>query len=170
MGVTTYAGRTRRALLHKSNSTYWCAIGRTTAWDVESAPPSPSPGATNIDEAIVFVLPSVVSLCKPVDTGEDVTVNGQGYAFVADVDAMTEGARFLYLKTVYNPADGIPTANFRQNAVFTELEPAAGYENNQWLAPINVSDVGVLEYLSNHLERSLGVGEQRVIETIIEFR
>lgn len=170
MGVTTYKGRTRRALMHKTNSTYWCAIGRTTAWDIEAAPPSPSPGAVNIDEAIVFVAPTVVSLCRPVDVDEDVTVNNQGYEFVADEDAMADGARFLYLKTIFNPADGIPIANYRQNAIFTELVPAAGYENNQWLAPINVSDVGVMEYLSNHLERSLGVGELRVIETILEFR
>lgn len=170
MGVTSYRARARRALLHKQNSTYWVAIGRTTPWPNEDSPPLPSPGTNDIEEAIVFVRPQLVSLAKAVLADGDVEIDGQQFAFVADEDAVAEAGRFLYIKAVFNPADGIPTANFRQRAVFTELAPAAGHELDQWLAPANVSARGVMEYLAHTTMRSLGPGEQRVIELVIEFR
>lgn len=170
MGTTTYTGRARRALLHKQHSTYWVAIGRTTDWPEENSPPEAAPGATDIEEAIVFVRPQLVSLAKAVLSDGDVDIDGQQFRFVADEDAVAEAGRFLYIKAVFNPADGIPTANFRQRAVFTELVPAAGHELDQWLAPANVNHRGVLEYVANTTLRSLGPGEQRVIELVIEFR
>ena len=88
MAITTYRGRARRAWLNKTHSVYWLAVGRTTPWTDEYAPPSPSPGYGDIQEAIVFTKAEFVSLCKIVTTGSDVTVKGQTYAYVADEDGI----------------------------------------------------------------------------------
>ena len=39
MGVTSYKKRAKLALLDKTNSVFWVAIGRTSEWPNESAPP-----------------------------------------------------------------------------------------------------------------------------------
>jgi len=170
MDVTPYVDRARTARLHKQNSVYWAAIGRTTPWPDEENPPSASPGATDIEEAIVFVRPQTVSLVKTVTSGEDVIVSGQKYAFVADEDAIAEGARFIYFKIILDPASGMPTGNYRQKAIFTDLVPAAGHEADLWLAPANVASRGVLGRISNTPVRSFGPGEQRMFELIRTFQ
>ena len=170
MAVTTYAGRARRALLHKTNSTYWMAIGRTTAWDDEENPPDPSPSATAIEEPIVYVTPTSVSLCKVVSSGEDVTHLGTKYAFVADEDAIDEGARFLYMLGRFDPTSGQPYDTFRQVALYSNLTPSTGHESDSWLAPANVDDAGLLEYLDNDVSTIMTDTRLEVIEIMIEFR
>lgn len=170
MGVTTYQGRSRRALLNKQNSTYWVGIGRTTAWDNESNPPSPSPSASGIEEAIVFKKPSIVSLCKTVASGGDFTHLSQDYAYVDDADAIADGARYLYLSTTFDPSSGEPYGDFRQVGVFSNITPATGYESATYLAPANVTASGVLEYLDNTTVATMGPTRQEVIEIVIEYR
>ena len=170
MASSSYDGRTRRARLHKVNSTYWVAIGRTTPWDDENKPPDWEPAGHTIDEPIVYVRPAMVSLCKIVASGEDVSIRGQKYAFVADANAQVEQARFLYVRAVFNPALGMPVAGYRQRAIYTELVTTAGHEEDQWLAPENVSMPGIIEYCENSVLRSLTSGEQRVIEIVLEFK
>lgn len=168
-GVATYEGRIKRALNMKTDSVLWCAVGHTAVWPGEPDPPDEDPATTAIDTPIVYVKPSSVSLCKAVESGGDVTIEGQQYEFVADVDAYTEGARFLYLTTTFDP-DIHPYANFRQFGVYSDLTPSVGHENDDWLAPANVDDDGVLEIYENHTVKSFGPGETRVIEIVIEFR
>lgn len=172
MGITTYDGRIQRALNMKNGNDLWVAVGRTTAWTNESSPPDEDPATTAIDEAIVYVQPGVISLAKTVASGEDVEVGGQKYAFVADGNAFTEEARYLYIKGVFDPDSnpGQPAANFRQHGLYSGLTPAAGHETEQWLAPADVSDAGLLEYYENHTVKSLGAGESREIHIVIEFR
>jgi len=170
MAVTTYQGRARRGLLHKTNSTYWVAIGRTTAWDNEKNPPDPSPTASTIEEPVVYVTPTQVTLCKVVSTGEDVTHLGTKYEFVDDVDAIDEGARFLYMLARFDPTSGQPYDTFRQVALFSNLVPATGHESDSWLAPANVSDEGLLEYLDNDVATIMTDTRLEVIEIMIEFR
>ncbi len=170
MAVTTYIGRSRRALLHKDNSTYWVAIGRTTAWEDENVPPAETPGATDIEEAICFVQPQLASLCRPVNENGDFTHLGQQYAYVADEDALVEDGRFLYILAKFDPTEGQPYGEFRQTGIFCNLVPVAGYEQAQWLAPANVADRGVLEYLDNDVKTTMAQNRQEVIEIVIEFR
>jgi hypothetical protein len=146
------------------------AIGRTTAWDDEANPPDPSPTASAIEEAIVYVTPTQVSLCKVVSTGEDVTHLGTKYAFVADDDAVDEGARFLYMLGRFDPTSGQPYATFRQVALYSNLVPETGHESDSWLAPANVSDAGLLEYLDNDVSTIMTDTRLEVIEIMIEFR
>ena len=170
MAVTTYAGRARRALLHKQNSTYWISIGRTTAWDDEENPPDPSPSASTIEEPIIYVTPTTVSLAKVVTSGEDITHLGTKYEFVADGNAIAEGARYLYLLARFDPTSGQPYDTFRQVALFSNLVPASGHESDSWLAPANVSSEGLLEYLDNDVSTIMTETRLEVIEIMIEFR
>jgi hypothetical protein len=170
MAVTTYSGRARRALLHKTNSTYFVGIGRTTAWDDEDNPPDPLPTASTIEEPVVYVTPTQVTLCKVVSSGEDVTHLGTKYEFVADVDAIDEGARFLYMLARFDPTSGQPYDTFRQVALFSNLTPASGHESDSWLAPANVDDEGLLEYLDNDVATIMTDTRLEVIEIMIEFR
>ncbi len=170
MGVTSYGGRARRALLHKDNSVYWVGIGRTTSWTNEASPPAAAPGTTSIEEPICFVKPQMVSLVKPVNSGEDITVLGQKYAYVADENAVAQGARFLYIMAKFDPTLGQPYGNFRQVGVTSDLVPATGYDTASWLDPANVDSPGLLEYLHNDAVTNMSLSRQEVIEIIIEFR
>ncbi len=168
MGITSYDAQVERALWIKAKN-LWIAIGRTTAWPTEQIPPSETPGTHDIDEPVAYHRPSVLSLARPVSSGGDVTFNGQQYAFVADVDAYTEYARFIYFKAVFDPIEdpGLPLTGFRQSCVYSGLVPAAGHESDQWLAPANVSDPGILEYIANH---TLVSGPSAEIEIVLECR
>lgn len=172
VGITTIDSCVKQALRKKTLDVFWFALGRTTAWANEAQPPDESAGAHAIDEPICYVLADVVSLCTPVESGGDVQVDGQEYAFVADVDAYTEGARFLYIHADFNVEEspGLPYAGFRQHGLYSGLTPAAGHEADVWLAPVNVQDPGQLEYYRNHPVASFGPGDPREVKLILESR
>lgn len=179
IGVTTYGGRVKKALAMKNGDQLWMAIGRTTPWANETSPPSPTPGSTDIEEAICFVQPSQVSLCKEVDettynglpSDQRATIAGLFFEFVADVDAYTENARFLYIRGIFDPSLGHPVDVFRQVGVFSGLIPAAGYEAATYLSPDNVDDRGLLEYIENgEYVNMTPAGPKTTCHAIIEFR
>jgi hypothetical protein len=170
MAVSCYAGRANRALLLYNDSTFWMGIGRTTPWNTELAPPSPSVSATTLEEPIVYVKAEIVSLCKTINANPDVTVRGQGYKYVLPVDAVAEFARFLYIRARFDPSEDQPYNTFRQIAIFSNLEPTQAHSSDLWLAPANVLDVGVCEYIENNAPTVMNLNRQEVIQVIIEFR
>lgn len=180
MAVTTYMGRAHRAVLHYSDSvaiteltpyrTYWVGIGRTTPWTVELAPPSPSVAAVALEEPIVYVKAETVSLCKTVNSNPNVTVRGQGYQYVSIGDAISEFARFIYVKTRFDPSETQPYATFRQIAVFSRLVPTSGHLADEWLAPASVEDIGYCEYLENNAPTVMNLNRQEIVQVIIEFK
>jgi len=178
-GIVPNAGRTLDALIRKDPaslptnwSTFWLVLGRTAAWTDEENPPAEVDTTEAVDTPIVYGRAQVVSLAKVVESGGDVTVGGVQYALVADADAFLEGARFIYVKRLFDPdvETGIPYASFRQHGVMCGLEPAVGHESDLWLAPANVSDPGKLRYYANHTVKTLGLGDPRTIQIIFECR
>jgi len=147
----------------------WGAIGRTAAWPDEENPPEVDVMAHAIDTPIVYARPANMSLAKVVTTGEDFTFNGVKYAYVADVDAYTQAARFLFMQFEFDPSEG-PYAAFRQDGVYADLVPAVGHESDLWLAPANVSDDGILMWSANHEVVSFTEFEIRGFRTVIEFK
>ena len=145
---TMYSGRARRALIYKTNSQWWGAIGGITPWANGDTPPSWTPNAGAVDTPIVYVRPSALSLAVPVASGGAVTVGSQQFNLIADANALEQEARFLYFAFRFDPTVGMPVANYRIFGIFTQLVPALGHENDQWLAPANVVSLGSLEYLS----------------------
>ena len=170
MGVTTYQGRARRALLHKQNSVYWVAIGRTTPWENEAAPPEPQPGSAQLEEPIIYVRPTNVSLCRIVSSGEDISHLGTKYAFVSDAQAIEQNARFMYIFARFDPTAGQPYNDFRQIAVFSNLEPAANHDGDSWLAPAHVEREGLLEFLAHDIVTIMANTRLEVVEVMLEFR
>jgi hypothetical protein len=170
MAISTYAGRANRAKLLYDSADFWMGIGRTTAWSTELAPPSPTVSATTLEEPIVYVKAEVVSLCKTINVNPDVTVRGQGYKYVATADAVAEFARFLYIRARFDPSEDQPYATFRQIAIFSNLEPTQAHSADLWLAPANVLDVGICEYIENNAPTVMNLNRQEVIQVIIEFR
>lgn len=170
MGVTSYHARIAQALTLKANPSIWCALGHTAEWPSEPTPTAEDPSISVIDTPIVYVVPNTISLAKVVSSNGDFVIAGQAYAFVSDANAYTETARFLYMKFHFDPALGQPYANFRQHGIYVGLVPGSGHENDQWLAPVNVSNPGRLYFVENHTVKSLDLGESRDIEILIEFR
>ena len=170
MAVSTYMGRSNRAKLLYESADFWMGIGRTTAWSTELAPPSPSVAATTLEEAIVYVKAEIVSLAKTINANPDVTVRGQGYKYVLPADAIAEFARFIYIRARFDPSEDQPYATFRQIAIFSNLEPTQAHASDLWLAPANVLDVGVMEYVENNGPTVMNLNRQEVIQVIIEFR
>jgi hypothetical protein len=125
---------------------------------------------TGIEEPILYIEAQQVSLAKAVLTGGTVQIDGQGYVLVNDADAYTQGARWLYLKFFLDRTTFEIDYTFRQHGVFTELVPAEGHESDPWLEPGNVSNVGIIERISNHTHKEFGVSEDRTLEIILEFR
>jgi len=170
MGATTYIGRVLRALQFKTENELWGAIGRTTAWTDEADPPDDPVDVATIEEPIVYVKALLVGLAKTVSTGADITINGQGYAYVDDADAYDEDARFLIVDVVFDPAVQSVYGNFRQIGIFANLIPATGHESDEFLIPANVSDEGVLVYVHNDTVTTMASDRQEEVKIALEFR
>jgi hypothetical protein len=170
MAVSTYAGRANRAKLLYESTDFWMGIGRTTPWPTEMAPPSPTISATALEEPIVYVKSEIASLCKTINISPSVTVRGQGYKYVLPGDAIAEFARFIYIRARFDPSTDQPYATFRQIAIFSSLEPTQAHVSDLWLAPADVLDVGVCEYIENNAPTVMNLNRQEVIQVIIEFR
>lgn len=152
-GVTEYEGRTERILELKQKE-LWVEFGRpTTAWDDEDNPPSPVPGAEDVDIPYLYVKATYKTLCRPASNeeyeaaGTDAVMIGTSkYIYVADEDAYTESARFLFVKATIDVANGHPAGTFRQVRLFSDLEPLIGHETDTWLLPENVTSPGIRQW------------------------
>lgn len=161
IATTTYTGRIKRGLEFKNNNTLWFALGQTDPWPNDQSPPSPDPGQTSVNEPFIAFRPAILSMAAEItqdqynllpDASKAIVVIDQVVVYLqlfADTDAYTNIARYVYLRGVSNPALGYPGKTFRQVGVYTNLVPAAGYENNQWLVPTNITSFGQLEYVDN---------------------
>lgn len=189
--MTAYAGTSYglRSLINldlKSNHTFWIVVGQTDEWDAEPSPDSFAPGDSSINDPVIAIKPSTVSLCREVSLndynqlleGQKAYVSIEGvnhyFAFVADEDYLTEYARFLYMHAIYSTPLGHPspaTGYFRQYSLYCDLVPAAGYESADSLVPANIDDYGILLY-SNKREKIAVSSEGPVVilPVLVELR
>ena len=105
------------------------------------------------------------------EVSADVVLADNNFAYIDDEDAYDEFARFLYAQFTFDGTIvGIPVGTFRQVGVFSELTPTSGHLTDTWLSPANVSDVGILEYISNRRPVTFSESEVRMERIIIEFK
>lgn len=174
---TSYSLRSLINLDIKTNHEFWIVVGQTDVWGDPDTPTAFAPGDTSIDDPVVAIKPSVVSLCREVSEGDYlllaegqrayVIIEGVAhyFAFVADKDYLTEYARFLYMQALYSTPAGMPvpsTGYFRQYSIYTSLVPSAGYESADWLAPDNIDDYGILLYSNKRAPIAINSGGPEV--------
>lgn len=160
--TTTYKVWQGINLLNASNQ--FIVVGQTSDWVAEPTPDTADPTDTSPAEPVVAIRPYLTTMAVEVSAEEYalldpsvrniLTISGVPvyFAYVAEEDAYTMGANYLIAIAEYNPAVGHPeptTDGFRSYYFCTELEPSAGHESDDWLAPGHIEGYGKLMYINN---------------------
>ena len=180
--ITTNGGLVTAAMLVKNRANMWVVLGKQTAWTDEEKPDSPSQGTSDIIEPLVAIKAQTSILCREVSSGDyellspndrALVYSETGYVYlelVPDEDAYEKAAKMIYIDAVYAPLVGMPEADFRIYGTYSGLIPAAGYENAEWLSPINVDSYGLLINLSHgKVYQQTELGRAVQIPMLIEF-
>lgn len=166
MSILTQSHHVAQALRFLAATAKYIAIGRSTAWDVETIPPSPSVIATELDEPICYAPLSKACLVVA-DAGGAITFGGDTYLEVAPEDAYTVGATQVYVEAQLNGA-AAPLVTYRQAALFSGLTKAGG-AGAGILLPADVTDSGILEVLDNRQPTYRAADTLDVIAHLLQF-
>lgn len=171
--ITTINLRILNAINLKNQENLYFAIGRTTAWDDEENPDTPSTDTKEIDELIYIKKISIKQLVKLDDPYDvytvSVTVDNVDYNYVAEANAYTEEAHRVYLSSTISYDSIAPTdTSFRQIGIL--LDPLDSNGDNltgvEYLAA-SVANQGQLLYYMNRTLITRDPAEQDKIEIII---
>lgn len=170
MAIATIDARVSASLYYvdQAGSTY-LAIGKTTPWTNESAPPAEEQNTSVLQEVIGYKKADKVSLCKPVADGEStsyptVKYGGKTYALIPKDKAYQEKATLVYFETEVTGTD-LPTGFYRQVGMHTGLKPKSGVTKSA-LLPTEVQSTGILQFFANK-EPQNRTSEVRISEKFI---
>ena len=175
-GVSAYEGMVERALELKQKD-LWIEFGRSvTPWTDENNPPSPVPDDVDVDPPYLYVHATYKSLCREATDAEFAAAGDSGavmvgttkYLFIADADAYTQVAYFLFIKAIVDCANGYPSGTFRQTRLFSGLQAVMGHENDAWLLPSNVTGPGRLQRIYNYPPEIVTAAARKSAQIIIK--
>jgi hypothetical protein len=160
IGVVNYNGSVAAGLAVKALPSIWIVLGKTSAWVNEASPDSPLPGNNVIVEPFVAIKPIILSMSSIVTLDTYNTLGSASKAsvivgdvpvylqLVADVDAYTFTARYLYIQALFDPvvAQMTSATAWRTYYGVSGLIPTAGNENALWLPAANVESFGRIFY------------------------
>ena len=168
MSLVPYAGMVDAALKLKNDLNLWVAIGQTTAWANEAAPPAEDINAQTVSGVVVYKRVETTSVCVP-DLNGLVVFQTQKYTLIQDINALSAVARYTYLKTSLNYTE-VPVVTFRQVGVFSGLVPSAGFTTADILLPTQIVSPGRLLFVANDIPRVRSINTRDIIEIIREFK
>lgn len=173
MGIVPYAGMVDAALKLKLQETdLWLVIARSVAWPNETAPPVEDLSTVILQDTIAYKRVDMTSLAVPDPTG-DIEFQSNKYRLVADVDAMQELARWVYIKASINHTESnhagtvIGNVHWRITGIFAGLVPSSGFGSDDVLASDQVDDPGRLIFYANHVEREHQTSLIDLVEVIV---
>lgn len=125
------------------------AFGRTTAWEDENIPPTPTVD-TDIEEVIGYKKAEIPLLVvQDNENGTIVYPDGSKWRVVPENQAFIDLPVHVYLKCVLDFGE-LNNTSHRQVAVFTGLTKAQGVDENLLLlTPAQVANAGVQEIITN---------------------
>ena len=181
MAILTLGGHASRALDFYRKSDMYFAIGKYNKWDASTVtdfdpdrdydtdPPIPA----NTDpflEPIAYKYVQSRFMVVPDEEEGTLEYRGTKWRIVDPDQAITEGARWVYITSILEYSE-LPTDKpYRQVGVYTGLARASGVPSDIYvLLPNQVEDPGTLEILDNRkpVYRDADVKEQ--IKLILEF-
>lgn len=180
MAILTLKGHISRAKDFYNKDSIYMAIGKANPWDASSVvdydttkdydnyPPAPA-NTDDLLEVIGYKKVEFRSLVVPDENGQ-LEYRGTKWKIVSEENAVTEGARWVYISTTLTYNELPTNMPYRQVGVYTGLKVKAGVDVNKYaLIPAEVDDEGILEVLDNRkpVFRDNDVREQ--IKIILEF-
>lgn len=178
MAVTTVRGHVSRALDFFARTDLYFAYGRTTAWpndgqgrtegDPDFVVPVEDVTDTALDELVAYKKVEIKHLVVP-DAAGTISYRAKKWRIVAEGDAATEGARWVYMQTVL-AYDEVPLQDYRQIGLYSRLVKDGAVPGGQTaLLPAEVTDPGILEVTDNRKPITRQLDQKEILELVIEF-
>ena len=172
MAVTTIKGHVSRALDFYSKNEIFFGIGRTTPWDNEQKPPVPlntddlqEPCGYKLAESRFLVIP-VLEDGKPYE----LTYRDTKWKIVSEADAISKGARWVYIMTFMEYDEFPLDLVYRQVGVYTRLQRKEGIPPGKAnLLPTEVHDPGILEIIDNRKPTYRDIDQREKLAVVVEF-
>ena len=180
MAICTLKAHVSRALDFYNKEDIYFAIGKSTPWgvsdidnfdasrDYENNPPVPK-NTDDMKEIVGFKKAEFKAMVVQDDNGS-LEYRGVNWRIVSPTDAVTEGARWVYISTELS-YDELPTDKpYRQVGIYTGLKKSSSVQGNVYnLLPNQVTDKGLLEVIDfrKPVYRDSDVREK--LKIILEF-
>lgn len=129
-------------------SNIYVGVGRTTAWNDENDPPTPSSNVEEITELLIYKKPDKVAFIVP-DNDGTITVLGNKYRELTLEEARTLQSRLMLVSVTFSTSDFGGIADYRQLGVFAYVIPTAGNEAKSVLLPAEINDPGYPIHFAN---------------------
>lgn len=168
MATLTLEHHTNRGISFLSTPSLYIAIGRTTPWADENAPPAEVPGTTDIDE-IIGMKP--VTLRKHmVEDAENGTVfwDNKIWRLVNADEALTLKTQYCYLEAQVQYSE-LPLTSFRQVGLYSGTVLQPGVSPVIAVLPTSIADNGILESYSNRKVENRASDKIDILRFIIKF-
>lgn len=173
MAIETLAGHVMVAKEFKNNlSNLWYAMARTTAWPDEEVPPAEDMLTNSLDDIVALKKFDSAQLVAPlsntsgtISDSDVITYEGQDWVLISDENALTNGARYVYLNVTINPGD-FPYVVYRQVGIYQGVTPAVTTNTSNILLPNQVSDYGTLIGYDNRLSQRYS-NNMRILEKFV---
>lgn len=170
MAITLLQGHVSRALDFYNKTSIYFGIGKTTAWEDEYNPPTPTNTDSLLEPAGYKKVESKFLVIPDEDGTGELTYRNSKWKIVPYDQAIAKGARWVYLSSfiAYNefPID----ISYRQVGVFTGLTAKSEVETGKTnLLPSEVEDVGIHEVLDNRTPVYREADQREKLIVIIEF-
>jgi len=182
MSVTHLKGHVSRAMDFYNKPDVYFGIGKPTAWTEadrttatptttvigESYPPTP----TNTDELIdpiAYKKVESIFLVRPDPSGE-LTYRNTKWKIVSYADALSQGARWVYISTFLSYSELPTDIVYRQIAAYTRLVKQVSVPIGQYvLLPGEVTDPGIIEVIDNRKPVYRDPDQREQLVLIVEF-
>lgn len=167
MTIATNIHHVEEAIEFFKKTNLYMAVGRSTAWTDEEAPPADNADATVIEEIIGYKKIDSIYLVTP-DVNGTIVYRSQKFKIVAEADAFTQGAKYVYVeaKLLY---DQFPLTTFRQVGLFAGTTRKAGVEDKSVLLPSEVESPGKLRVIGNYKKQERFAEKKETLSFILEF-
>lgn len=166
MAITLLKGHVSRALDFYTKD-HWFCIGRQSPWEDESNPPAPE-STDEIGDPILFKRTTSIYLVKPDPMGE-LTFHNEGWKIIDPVEAVDEGARWVYLSTDLSYEEVNTNISYRQVSIYTGTTALPGLEQAYTLTPEQIQDKGIPEVLDNRKPVYREPDQKEKLNIVIEF-
>lgn len=180
MAITTIQAHVSRALdFYKKENIFFC-IAHPNKWkateisdfnadiDYDLNPPVPK-NTDVLIEPLGYKRVEFKSLVVP-DNNGSLLYRNEHWSSVTEADAVTKGARWVYLEAELN-YDELPTTEaYRQVGIYTGLTPISTISPNQYvLLPNQVKTLGMLEVLDDRKPVYRDNDVREILKIILEF-